>query len=220
MSSGPSSRNEKPRVRLVELHGRDAEIEHDAIGRGGAGDRRPDSRSDPRRVPAGRAPSRPEPRPARWRSDRGRRRSRACRASPGWRAYSRRRRMWRRYKDRRHGRRASRRRGGRAPEYDGAGPPATAVLSLPAIIPVLRAALLPQSGCPSPGLNMRDLPGGLAAFRAKAGGLPDLKYAAEADYFVHEKQYLAGRNRCHGRCGWPRNGRPGRQLRSVTISEG
>ena len=33
MSSGPSLRNEKPRSGLVELHRRDAEIEHDAVDR-------------------------------------------------------------------------------------------------------------------------------------------------------------------------------------------
>ena len=33
MSSGPSSRKEKPRAGCVELEGRDAEIEHDAVAR-------------------------------------------------------------------------------------------------------------------------------------------------------------------------------------------
>ncbi len=91
MSSGPSWRKEKPRSRLVELHGGDADIEHDAVDRL-AGDVRPVWK---RR----RATSRSRPsdaasmaRPAAMASGIPIDRDDRCAASPGSPPYSRRRR--------------------------------------------------------------------------------------------------------------------------------
>ena len=96
MSSGPSSRKEKPRAGVVELEGGNAKIQHDAIA--GVGKADPCRENSPStKVQAPGEMLRPAPGRARWRRDRGRCPARGNRRLPEWRGHSRRRRRCRRY---------------------------------------------------------------------------------------------------------------------------
>ena len=166
---------------LVELHRRDAEVEHDAVDRRRAAD-------DGFQIGE---PVLDQIEPALGLLDQiGAARDRALvaidadDAGAGRRqdraAYSRRHRRSRRRKVRRRERQAIRRRGGRAREYDEPIRQRQRGRRCPSSFPCSERFFRRHPGAQLL-LDRAHRPGGLRELRAKAAGLPDLKFVAETD---------------------------------------